>query len=535
MSDFFYRTEDIGPKEVLSFFVETEEDRAVIQQLKGKNPTIVIGSRGVGKSFLMRVAEQELLAEYDENHVLPVYLTFVSGSLLRTGDPEQFRSWMIARICSAILRAVRKTGLIAQISQSTSILAGAPSAGNEDGPLETLIKNFENSWRNPGQKVDTSLVPDVENVREAVEDLAEQIGIKRFALFMDEAAHIFLPSQQRQFFTLFRDLRSHALTCNAAVYPGVTSFGEFFQPTHDATMISIERDVSSPLYVESMRKIVEKQADSSLLKKIARNGQNFALLAYSATGNPRILLKTVFSASTMSSSEVNSVFRGFYRSDVWSEHSALSEKYTGHRSVIDWGRDFIEDHVLPDLKRKNDAYLEGEKNTTAYFWIHRDAPIVVKEALRILCYTGIVSEHSSGIKATRSEIGKRYIANLGCLLALESNPAGTAFRIASSLTPKRMSEFGANHPAYKSLLDMDVIPGDSDEGFDLREQLAKSNIVLDITAWQRAKLNELGLSTVGDVLSASEDGLKKAHYVGDKRARQMRNAAMASVLEYLSG
>jgi chromosomal replication initiation ATPase DnaA len=90
MSDFFYRTEDIGPKDVINYFVETEEDRAVIEQLKGKNPTIVIGSRGVGKSFLMRVAEQELLAGYEKNRVLPVYLTFVSGSLLGS-RPIDFR------------------------------------------------------------------------------------------------------------------------------------------------------------------------------------------------------------------------------------------------------------------------------------------------------------------------------------------------------------------------------------------------------------------------------------------------------------
>jgi hypothetical protein len=424
---------------------------------------------------------------------------------------------------------------MAQISHSTGILAGARTDDNQESPLEALIREFENSWKRPGASIDTTLVPDIEDVKEAVEDLAEQVGIERFALFMDEAAHIFLPSQQRQFFTLFRDLRSHALTCNAAVYPGVTSFGEFFQPTHDATMISINRDVSSPHYVESMRRIVEKQADSSLMKKIAKNGQNFALLAYSSTGNPRILLKTVFATPAMSSTDVNSVFREFYRSDIWAEHSTLSEKYTGHRAVIDWGRNFIEDIILPDLKKKNDVYLESDKNSTAYFWIHRDAPVVVKEALRILCYTGIVSEHASGIKATRSEVGNRYIVNLGCLFSLEPNPTSTAFRIASSLTPKRMSEFGANHPSYKEINGAEVLPENSDDGFDLQEQLKKPNSVLDITDWQRSKLDELQLQTVGDVLAASEDGLKKAHYVGDKRARQMRNAAMAAVLEYLSG
>lgn len=64
MSDFFFRTEDIGPANILNYFVETDEDRSIVTQLKGRNPTVLIGSRGVGKSFLMRVAEQELARDF---------------------------------------------------------------------------------------------------------------------------------------------------------------------------------------------------------------------------------------------------------------------------------------------------------------------------------------------------------------------------------------------------------------------------------------------------------------------------------------
>lgn len=535
MSDFFYRTEDISPTDILKYFVETDEDRSAIEQLKGRNPTILVGSRGVGKSFLMRVAEQELALTYDSSKVVPVYVTFVSSSLLRTGDPDQFRHWMIARVCRAVLRKVRKMGLLVATPSSANILAGRPIGQTDTDDLETLIRSYEESWKSPDQAVDFSKVPDIEDVKEALEDLSEELGIARFALLMDEAAHIFLPTQQRQFFTLFRDLRSHCVTCNAAVYPGVTSFGDTFQPTHDATMVSINRNISADGYVASMRKIVEKQAESVLLKSISKNGQNFAILAYAATGNPRILLKTVADSQKMSSTEVNAVVREFYRSGIWSEHSALSDKYAGHRAVIDWGRNFLEDIVLPELKQKNDGYLEQEKNSTSYIWIHRDAPEIVKEALRILCYTGVLTEHSGGIRATRSEVGKRYTVNLGCLFALESTPATTAFNIASSLTPKRMSEYGANHPSFTPLTEQNLDLTQIQEGFDLVEQLSKPNTVLDITLWQRTKLDELGLLKIGEVLDASEDELKEARYVGDVRARQMRNAALASVLEYLSG
>jgi hypothetical protein len=117
------------------------------------------------------------------------------------------------------------------------------------------------------------------------------------------------------------------------------------------------------------------------------------------------------------------------------DRRSLAEKYPGHRDMIDWGRQFLEGQVLPELKSKNDQYLATDKATSAYFWVHRDAPEVVKEALRVLCYTGVVSEQASGIKATRAEVGTRYMANLGCLFSLESTPTTTSFELAKGLSP----------------------------------------------------------------------------------------------------
>jgi hypothetical protein len=304
---------------------------------------------------------------------------------------------------------------------------------------------------------------------------------------------------------------------------------------HDATMIAFERDILSAEYVSNMREIVQKQSESELLGDIARHGQNFSILAYAASGNPRILLKTLSRAPRVSAQSINDVIREYYRSDIWSEHSLLPDKYAGHRLLIDWGRKFIENEVLPDLKRKNDAYLQAEKASTCFFWIHRDAPQPVKEALKLLAYTGIVSEHASGIRATRSEVGTRYAVNLGCLFALEATPTTSALSIAQNLTPRRMSEYGANHPAYQSLLTEVPTFTEPSVGDVLRKQLAKSIDVLDIPYWQQQGLRKLGLTTIGDVLNSSEVKLMQIYYVGEKRSRRMRNAAIEAVYEYLSG
>jgi hypothetical protein len=543
MSEFFYRTEDIKPEEISSYFVETKKDREILTALKARNPIVLAGSRGVGKSFLLRVAQSELLAAFSTDKVFPVYVTFSKSSLINTQDPAQFEHWMLARICARIVRDLSTNGLLGADPTSIAILTGSSAGSSEPTKIEQIAEAFEESWKRPATTVNIEGLPSIEKFKDAIEDLCKSLDLARIVLLIDEAAHIFLPQQQREFFTLFRDLRSPYITCKAAVYPGVTSYGETFQPIHDATMLALERYVLDSDYIANMREIVEKQAGSELISEIARHGQNFAILAFAATGNPRVLLKTLNRSKKVNGQSVNEVIREYYRVDIWAEHSTLPEKYAGHRTLIDWGRSFIEKDVLPDLQKKNNTYLQigqgldsqGERKSTCFFWVHRDAPQPVKEALRLLAYTGIVSEHATGIRATRSEVGSRYLVNLGCLFALEATPTIMAFRIAKSLDPRRMSEFGANHSSYQSLLSAVPTFTEPEIGETLRRQLAKSIDVLDITWWQRDALRRLNLTTIGEVLHASETKLQQIFYVGEKRSRRMRNAAIAAVYEYLSG
>jgi hypothetical protein len=543
MSEFFIRTEDIKPEEISRYFVETKKDREILNALKARFPVVLVGSRGVGKSFLLRVAQQELLSSFSTDRVFPVYVTFSKSSLINTTDPAQFEHWMLARICGRIVRDLSTNGLLGAKPREISILSGDEDNTLEPTKVERIAEAFEDSWKQEPTTVDLAGLPSIEQFKDAIEDLCTSLKLSRIVLLIDEAAHIFLPQQQRQFFTLFRDLRSPYISCKAAIYPGVTSFGETFQPIHDANMHALDRNVLDADYVAYMREIVEKQASSELISDIARNGQIFAIVAYAASGNPRVLLKTLNKTKKFNAQSVNEVIREYYRADIWSEHSMLPDRYAGHRTLIDWGRSFIEREVLPDLQKKNISYLQkdgnpvepAEQRSTCFFWIHRDAPQPVKEALRLLAYTGIVSEHSGGIRATRSEVGTRYLVNLGCLFSLEATPAATAFTIAKSLDLRRMSEFGANHSAYQSLLSAVPTFAEPEVGETLRIQLAKSIDVLDITPWQRDGLRGLGLNTVGDVLHASETNLRQIAYVGEVRSRRMRNAAIAAVYEYLSG
>jgi len=304
----------------------------------------------------------------------------------------------------------------------------------------------------------------------------------------------------------------------------------------DATFIKINRDVLGDDYIRNMREIVEKQAPSELIARIDRQRANFQTLAFAVSGNPRLLLKTVARAARMRANDVDGVVKDFYRSDIWAEHSALGEKYVGYEPLIAWGRTFIEDTVLPDTKAKNDQWRSEDRDqSTCFIWVHNDAPECVKHALRILEYTGIVLKRDSWVRSTRAEHGTRYSVNLGCLFAREANPVTTAGSVGANLTPRRFTEYGPNHPAYASLTGVEAAIDEPDMSAVLGRQLELSIGVLDITRYQKDKLKEIGLPTVGDVLRADEATLQQIYHVGPKRSRRMMNAVTASVLEYLSG
>jgi hypothetical protein len=229
---------------------------------------------------------------------------------------------------------------------------------------------------------------------------------------------------------------------------------------------------------------------------------------------------------------VESSIRSYYREEIWAEHSGLSERYPGHADLVDWGRTFIEGEVLPALHKRN---TDSSSDMSSFIWIHRNAPQAVREALRLLCYSGVLQEGVSGIRATRSEVGTRYMVNLGCLFAQDGEPVRYGSAVRRGLSVKRMVEFGANHRAYRPIdaLSLDSVSSEGNEALQAQLQRPVSN--LELTPFLQSKLRELNLETIGQVLASTEQEFMRAHYVGPARARHARNAAIAAVLEYLSG
>ena len=304
--EFIFRTEDIRPQELIDIFVATKMDRDNLNYIKSKSPLLLEGSRGTGKTMLLRVAEKEMDESFLSTRELAVFVNFSKAIFVDANkNISFFRNWMFSKILFALKRKLEKKGILLS---STGILGNyfgfIEKGDNILQKLDDFIYALENSWSikefNLSEKaneifgVDISrvgIIRDVDYFKALIEDICETCNIKRIVLLFDEACHNFIPLQQREFFTMFRDLRCPFISCKAAVYPGITSYGTF-QAFHDAVVKKVERDITSPDYLEKMREIVKSQIGETIYEIFEKNGENFNSLIYAASGNPRLLLKS---------------------------------------------------------------------------------------------------------------------------------------------------------------------------------------------------------------------------------------------------
>ena len=444
MTEFLTRTEDLQENRILDCFQAIGSDDDIISALKGRTPVLLEGSRGTGKSLLLRVAEQQLLSSFSEERVMPVYITFARAPRVAYAEGQtKFRDWMIATIAQKVSRRLDLAGFGGL--PSTTILSGG-STKSEVSRVEAIAQQFESSGRQSGTtKVNTDGLPNEAELLDAVEELCDSTIIDRICLFFDEAAHIHIPQQQEQFFTLFRALRSSRINCKAAVYPGVTYYGKEFQLAHDARLIRIERDATTIDYTTTMEAMILRQAkyllsqaeQDRIEKAIDRNRPNFDALAYASGGNPRVLLSLVSEAPKLRASEVNKAIRNFFGHTVLNDHDRAGDKFESLSTVVRWGRTFLERDVVPRLLKR--ARESSERRVPMSFWVDHDAPNEVRYALQLLEYTGLIRKDAAGIAGrTKGTVGTRYSVSLGLLIA--------AYRIKTRSKRPRTSRVGLRRP-----------------------------------------------------------------------------------------
>lgn len=555
IQDFTYRADDLEFKEARDKYIKSKLDERIITNLISRNPILIEGSRGSGKTMLMKVAEALMMDEFEEKRILPVYVSFKKSMMV---NKKYFLNWMLAKTLIEIKnKIIHVYGYLDEnaVDFLQKMFGLKEQENNSENEIIRNIQKFidllENSWETQNHDITellkNNLSSNLENMNainqvdyfiELLKYICNKGNINRIVVFFDEVCHNFLPDQQREFFNMFRDLRCPYIICKAAVYPGITSYGGVFQLFHDADLIKLNRTIENSEYIPFMRDIIRKQVGEIELKKLEANGDLLDLIIYSSSGNPRILLKSINKATEMFTTKlktgiVNNMIKEFYRTEIWNEHSELLDKYVGHKELIEWGRDYIEDKVVEDIREKNS--LSSDKKGI-YFGVDRDKSKAVDHAIKILEYSGIVSKYSEAYKKhmnQKNRLFDRYQLNLGIVLASEKSPSVEYKKIVSNLSLS-LCKFYTSFPELK--FDIESLMGKDDDNFVILGKIISNPLEkLDLTEYQKQEMKRIGFETIGDLLRASKEKIKKARYIGDYRAQKIIDSAVNATLEYISG
>lgn len=540
MSEALIRTEDLTLEEVDNLYVDTKIDRENIEALKSNQPLLLIGSRGTGKTMLMRKAERELDNEFNDERILPIYTSFATSVIY---DDMNMTKLMLSKILISLQIKLKEKGIIVQGSIFKPIVSDKinPIAKKLEKYIEAIsVKNDdENVISDIPEINDNKILDNIDFFKEFIKELCDEYKIKKIIVMFDEACQIFAPKQQREFFDLFRALRSPIIICKAAVYPGLVSYGTF-QEFHDATTKKIQRHILAPDYIEKMREIVKNNYPNEF-NSFLNNSELLNTIIYCANGNPRFLLKSLNSildnGRTLKTAIVNDVIKEFYRAIIWTEHTKLEERYYGHKNMIKWSRDFIENVVVKDIAKINDKIgKESNQKSTIYFAVSRNAPETIKQSIKILEYSGIVSLDVEATKY-RYDVYDRYQLNYGIVLLADASSdfANISKDIIKNISQKKFPNYGEKSPVFDEADSLICEYEDGESKEIINSILNKSIENLDISSKLLKRLKDYGINIIRDVFEKDEKELESIGYIGPIRSRQIYNHVLGAVLEYISG
>lgn len=360
-------SEDFSAEEFLRYhhFLAYEEN--IIKKLMAHGPVLLKGGRGTGKSALLREADRRLNEVNTKSNAIGIYLSLRHLPLLRNRGKQyeiELLRILIDKICKVAL-----------------------------------------------DKYDFFFAadPEVYEVHKELVRLSEHVG-KRIVLFFDDAAHIGREAALEEFFDVFRTLSSSNVSCKAAIYPGVTRFGNRFDIYNDATVVEISRREDQEDFDEFFYAIMTSRFADLAKKSFSINEKEVAaFLGQAVVGNVRSYVKAcsliLNTEKTIGYPTLSEVMLELSRDYYWPMIDEVRLKIGIYESLIE-----------PSEKLAEMLYSTCGMKYVKSCIIHRNIVHKLDKALEILEYTGFIArrEVSRGMKSGGR--GTRFVLNLCNLL-----------------------------------------------------------------------------------------------------------------------
>lgn len=564
------RTEDLEDSQISELAVLGKAEEDVIGKLKYSGAHLLQGSRGIGKSMLLKETEAELDREFNDNRILPVYVNFKTSTLLegvKADNKNAFQIWVSAKILQALYEKLIGKGVITDGSSSdpfkrifdVETIYGMKAALREkihllqklskSGDKEDVVKELGDGFLDK--------VSDITYVSEIIKEIVSEYNLSRIVFLFDEAAHTFIPEQQEIFFEIFKLLHGGKIAVKAAVYPSITSYGKNFEIGQDAILITLGgfepgstgRNASRKLYREL---ITRRIPEGKLRKEIFSKGELLDQCIHLSSGNPRAFLhlfNRVYDKGYTDRALLLST-QDYVDQELLPYHLGLIKRLPKYSHHVKLGLEILKDFIIPEIRKKNNR----EKKTkiqSAFFTLQRDMPANLKLSLDLLCYSGVLSKQGT-VKIASRKTGQRYMVHLALLFTEKVFVSNKFSDVISMVSLTDYREFSSEDPEFGKFLDRlkqsseecqkcsTEIPANAkfcpECGLKVEEKSMVGALLDD-------SVREISISRaiadrvepryplVGDVIHASKDDLMKISYIKEVRSKIIKNAGD----EYISG
>ncbi len=465
----------------------SKNDERVIAKLIAHGPVLLQGSRGSGKSALMREAAERLSAADPKAPALGVYLSLRQMPLLRSAGNEYQRI-----LCELLIDKLNRitTGVQFQVPFDAS---------------PTLI-----------------------SVQSSLTDLAQKLN-KRIVLMFDDAAHIGREASLADFFDVFRTLSGSAVSCKATIYPGVTNFGKRFDVYNDATIVDVIRDEDQPGFAELFAEVVRARFPDIAEKRFSSDltlNEFAGFVGKSVLGNMRSF---IFACNDVQGSEEPSVglptigkcFLQMTTNFYWPLIDEVKPKLGKYVPVVEPAKNIAETLLSECGRQQNPSVI-----------VHRDIISRLAKAFEILEYVGFISRRESSKAMKSGGRGCRYAVNMCMLLENVTNA-----RLTSDLYQrwKTSTEEPVQIHSKGTALSNVILPefsGSEEPEIldDPVDTLRKSPVYpFGLTERMIEKLHEAHIDTVRDLYEAPDDRLDDIDRIGSYRVRVLRNVVAQAI------
>lgn len=423
------RTESMDEALIQEYFIDRNDDK--IMRLLDTEQYILEGSRGSGKTMLMKSAAILSNNQFGQKSVLTVWISFEESIRIerikivnQTIDP--FLQWTMGKILSEVLTKLikLKPACIDSLSDRLNDIFGIGQKENNYAFYTKLLLDYINILEK-GDIEDNSLlnekIPSTElanilenptSFKNFLLQIIDDFSLERVVLLFDEAAHVFSYTQQEKFFTLFKALRNPKIACKAAVYPGITNYGKYFEKGQDAKELRLDWSPVNNDDLKYIKDILKKRIqkfDPTYWNKLTINPSIINTICICSNGNPRFafhivdeLENTKAFTKTINFQKIISALRIVFE-NKWKEFNTLKQRMPKYKAYIDAAENIMKNLIIPNLREWNNKQRKSNKKLSLGFYISTSLYDQIPQVFEILAYSNIIT-----IDYSKRSLGQSY-------------------------------------------------------------------------------------------------------------------------------